>query len=78
MQALAGNDRIEIGVLPQGTPVGLAEGRTALAAGLAFSALCGPATAKPLHGSRVGAAVLLLAFGGDDGGDELASWPLKG
>ena len=67
MQALAGNDRIEIGMLPQGTPVGLAEGRTALAAGLAFSALCGPATAEPLGGSRVGAGPLLgVAFGGDE------------
>ena len=66
-------------MLPQGAPVGLAEGRTALAAGLAFSALCGPATAKPLRGSSVGAALLLgLAFGGDGGGYELASWPLKG
>ena len=64
-------------MLPQGAPVGLAEGRTALAAGLAFSAICGPATSKPLRDIRVSAGPLLgVAFGGDDGGNELARWPL--
>ena len=54
-------------MLPLWSPVGLAKGRTALAAGFAFFALYGPATAEPLGYSRVGAGPLLgVAFGGDE------------
>ena len=50
VQALTGHDRVEVGVLAERAPVGLAQGGTAFAACLAFAVFGGPAGAETFAG----------------------------
>jgi len=75
MQALAGDDRIEIGVLAHRSPVGLAQRLAALAAALALAASGRFAPAKALlAAARLLAVLLWLGAAGDQQGGR----PLKG
>jgi hypothetical protein len=75
VQPLTGDDRIEVGVLAQRAPVGLAEGVAAFAARLALSALA-RAAAETLGGGCIGASPLLPGFA--CGGGEQDGLPLEG